>query len=108
MKNNICYSPESLLDLDEIWDYIMLQLCNPSAAATIINKIQRTIDKLSRFPGMGTFLSEIADTNSDYRFVPSGNYLIFYHTILSNIYIDRILYCKRDYLQILMDYSSEK
>lgn len=35
MKYKIKYSPEALKDLDEIWEYILLELANPDAAEDI-------------------------------------------------------------------------
>lgn len=32
MQSKIAYSPRALKDLDEIWDYIEVELCNLSAA----------------------------------------------------------------------------
>ena len=101
MKNNIKYSPESLNDLDEIWMYILVELCNPDAAMNVINKIMDKIDRLQDFAEIGAPLSSVADVESDYRFLISGNYMIFYRTSGNDIYIDRILYGKRDYLKIL-------
>lgn len=37
--NDICYSPEAENDLDEIWEYISSELCNPQAAAKTVNHI---------------------------------------------------------------------
>lgn len=40
---------------------------------------------------------------SDYRFLVSGNYLIFYRACGTEVYIDRVLYGRQDYLRILFD-----
>lgn len=101
MKNNIQYSPEALKDLDDIWDYIFSELCNPDAADHTINAILDTADQLETFSNIGTLLSAITEIESDYRFLVSGNYLIFYRSYSHEVYIDRILYSKRDYLRIL-------
>ena len=39
MKNSIHYSPEAQNDMDEIWEYIVFELCNPQAAENTVNKI---------------------------------------------------------------------
>ena len=46
MKNSIHYSPESQNDLDEIWEYISFELCNPQATENTVNKIMSTVDEL--------------------------------------------------------------
>ena len=95
------YSPLSILDLDQIGDYIEQELMSPIAALNTVTKIQDSIDKLSIFPLMGTSLSSIADVETDYRFLVCGNYLAFYHTDEEVVNIDRIMYGKRNYLAIL-------
>lgn len=101
MKNNIYYSPEAQNDLDEIWEYISVELCNPQAAENTISKIMDTVDGLKDFSEIGALLSSITEVESDYRFLISGNYMIFYRVIEKDVYIDRVLYGRRDYLRIL-------
>ena len=59
------------------------------------------VDRLEAFPKMGTPLAADANADSDYRFLVSGNYLIFYRVCGNDVYADRILYGRRDYLRIL-------
>ena len=101
MKNKIHYSPESRRDLDDIWDYIVSELQNRSAAERVIDRIMDAVDPLKNFAEMGTPLSSIADIGTDYRFLVSGNYMVFYRVQGNDIYIDRVLYGRRDYLRIL-------
>ena len=101
MKNKIHYSPESRRDLDDIWDYIVSELQNSSAAERVINRIIDAVDPLKNFAEMGSPLSSIADVGTDYRFLVSGNYMVFYRVQGNDIYIDRVLYGRRDYLRIL-------
>ena len=101
MKNKIHYSPESRRDLDDIWDYIVSELQNRSAAERVINRIIDAVDPLKNFAEMGTPLSSIADVGTDYRFLVSGNYMVFYRVQDSNVYIDRILYGRSDYMSTL-------
>lgn len=102
MKNKIHYSKESRRDLDEIWDYIVSEIQNPSAAERIVDRIMDEVDQLGEFAEMGAPLSSIADTESDYRFLVIGNYLAFYRVYGSDVYVDRVLYGRRDYLRILL------
>lgn len=108
MKNSIYYSPEAMSDLDEIWEYIVSELCNPQAAENTVNHIVEAIDKLEDFPEIGTPLSAVSGVESDYRFLISGNYMAFYRVRDRNVYVDRVLYGRRDYLRILFpDLSQE-
>ena len=78
MKNKIHYSPESRRDLDDIWDYIVSELQNRSAAEHVVDRIMDAVDQLKNFAEMETLLSSIADVGTDYRFLVSGNYMVFY------------------------------
>lgn len=101
MKNKIHYSPESRRDLDGIWDYIVSDLQNRSAAERVIDHIMDAVDPLKNFAEMGTPLSSIADIGTDYRFLVSGNYMVFYRVQDNDVYIDRVLYGRSDYMSVL-------
>ena len=101
MKNKIHYSPESRRDLDDIWDYIVSELQNCSAAERVIDRIMDAVDQLKSFAKMGTLLSSIADVGTDYRFLVSGNYMVFYRVQGNDVYIDRVLYGRSDYMRVL-------
>ena len=101
MKNKIHYSVGARRDLDDIWDYIVTDLCNASAAERVVNDILDVVEQLENCSEMGALLTSIANVDSDYRFIVSGNYLIFYRVSGMDVYVDRILYGRRDYLRIL-------
>ena len=101
MKNKIHYSPESRRDLDDIWDYIVSELQTRSAAERVIDRIMDAVDPLKNFAEMGTLLSSIADVGTDYRFLVSGNYMVFYRVQGNDVYIDRVLYGRSDYMSVL-------
>ena len=87
--------------MDDIWDYIVSELQNCSAAERVINRIMDAVDPLKNFAEMGTPLSSIADVGTDYRFHVSGNYMVFYRVQGSDVYIDRVLYGRSDYMNVL-------
>lgn len=78
MKNNIRYSAESRRDLDDIWDYIVSELQNRVAAERVVDRILDAVERLKDFAEMGALLSSVADVGGDYRFLVSGNYMVFY------------------------------
>lgn len=88
-------------DLDEIWDYIANELMNSSAAQNTVNGIMDAIDSLSGFPNVGARLMFENGLDSGYRIIPYKNYIAFYHIQEDAIYIDRVIYGKRDYMKIL-------
>lgn len=99
--NNLHLSEEARNDLAEIKAYIEKELLNPSAALATVSKITKDLRILRTYAKAGALLSSIADVESDYRFLVSGNYLSFYRTCGSEVYVDRILYARRDYMRVL-------
>ena len=85
MKNRIHYSPGSCRDLDDILNYIVLELQNRSAAERVIDRIMDAVDQLKSFAELGTPLSSIVDVGTDYRFLVSGNYMVFYRVQDSDV-----------------------
>ena len=102
MKNKIHYSRKSRRDLDEIWDYIVSELQNISAAERAVNRIMDAVDQLEDFAEIGAPLSSVADVDSDYRFLVSGSYMVFYRAIGKDVFVDRVMYGRRNYLRILL------
>ena len=101
MSCDICISPEAGRDLEEILSYISGEIGNPQGALRIVEKILDDIEGLRAFPRMGTPLSSVAAVESEYRFLLSGQYMTFYRTAGETVFVDRILYGRRDYLRIL-------
>jgi plasmid stabilization system protein ParE len=98
---DLFYSPLARLDLDEIRDYISRNLCNPSAAAETVNAILDGAESLEDFPFVGTVVHGLPSIADEYRFLPVRNYLVFYRVTLEGVFVDRILYKRRDYLPLL-------
>ena len=102
MPNRILvYSPLSRRDLDEIFDYISRELENQVAAHETVNAILDGTESLEGFPFVGSLVEGIPFLNEEYRFLTVRNYLIFYRVTDTQIFVDRILYKKRDYGQLL-------
>jgi toxin ParE1/3/4 len=104
--NNIHLSAEAQNDLMEIRTYIEGELLNPSAALATVRRITKSLRVLQTYAQAGAPLSSVADINSDYRFIVSGNYMSFYRFSNQDIYVDRILYARCDYMRVLFGYVS--
>jgi addiction module RelE/StbE family toxin len=105
--NNLHLSPNAEKDLYEIKDHIEKILENPQAALSTVAKITKTIRRLREHALIGAPFSAIAKVNSEYRYLVSGNYLVFYRVVDKDVFIDRILYGRRDYLRILFTDASQ-
>ena len=105
----ISYSPEAKNDLLAIKAYIENELHNHAAARRVVTRITQKCRLLEKAPYIGTSLSSVINIDTDYRFLPAGNYLSIYRYMKQeNICnIIRVLYMRRDYLTILFGSSNE-
>lgn len=101
--NNLHLSCDAQKDLADIKNYIAEELENPQAAIATVSKITKSIRMLRNHALLGASLSSIANVDRDYRFLVSGSYMVFYRANGSDIYIDRALYGRRDYLRIMLE-----
>ena len=100
------YSAAALRDMEQIGDYIAGALKNPKAALNTVSRIQDAAGRLAGFPLIGSPLSVAVKIETDYRFLVCGNYHIFYRAQADIVYIDRVLYGRRDYMAILFGDAS--
>ncbi len=104
---NIVFSLESIKDLEEIKAYIAEELCNGQAATKTVSQILNNIRRLSEFPESGSLLSNIIGFDTRYRFLVCGNYVAFYRLDENEVRVVRILYGRRNFMQILLGESEE-
>lgn len=96
-------NPVTKKDLFEIKEYITKEFDNPNEAINVVSKIIEDYEKLKEYPYLGLKLSSKIDVETNYRYLISGNYLIFYKVDKEYVSIYRILYARRDYIKILFD-----
>lgn len=97
----IKFSPEAINDLQQTKAYIAEELCNEQAAVNTVAKIIKQIRMLADFPDSGAPLSSVIDMDTDYRFLVCGNYTVFYRVENGAVFVVRILYGRRNFVQIL-------
>ena len=83
-------------DLDSVLLYIMGTLKNRSVAGSLLKKVRDNIAMLDSSPLAFPVYPHIS--KKSYRFIPVGNYLVFYHVDEEKgiVYIDRFLYSSRN------------
>jgi toxin ParE1/3/4 len=74
-------------DLDEIIDYIAKQ--SIQNAITVSQRLQKTFNQLSEFPGIGHRRDELNDDNA--RVVAVSGYLVIYDPTLKPLHILRVV-----------------
>ncbi|MBO6182800.1 MAG: type II toxin-antitoxin system RelE/ParE family toxin [Acidaminococcaceae bacterium] len=93
------YSPEALSDLAAIKKYIEEDLGSPIAAENIVTNITASCSLLKEQPRLGMELSKLIGRETDYRYLISRKYVIFYRIEGSSISIYRIIDARTDYIR---------
>ena len=99
--NKVHISFDAKMDIAEIKDYISTELLNPQAADNTVKRIMHEIRILQNYAFTGTSLSAIVDVESNYRYLVAGNYMIFYRVADKDVFVDRVLYGRSNYLYTL-------
>ena len=94
-------SAEARRDLKEIQNYLADCKESPQTALGVIEKILGRIEDLLTYPDTGTLLSSKVNFQTNYRYARAAGYLIFYRHENNQIFVDRIIHGKRDYITIL-------
>ena len=100
-ERTLLYSPMAQQELDGIFDYVSRSLHNPEAARKIISDILDGVEKLETFPFFGSVVEGMSEHIGEYRVAGIRNYLVFYRVSDTSIFVDRVLYKRRDYLPLL-------
>ena len=97
---SINYSNLYMDDFAEALIYIKDILKNEDDSNNLKNKTNEEIQKLKSFPHTGTILYK-DNIETKYRYIRVDNYYIFYYINDNNVYVDRFIYAKRDFMKLL-------
>jgi toxin ParE1/3/4 len=86
----ITFSPRSVLDLEEIGDYIARD--NPQRAVTFLGELEEHCHRIRLSPLAFPLREDLAPT---LRMAPHGNYVIFFDVQKDTVRIERILHGAR-------------
>lgn len=100
-KYNIEYSKESKQDLIEIKRYIKYNLQEPEIAQNLISKIRKEINNLKNNPNIYTIIDDDIISKLEIRKLIVDNYIVFYRVKSFNIQIVRIMYGRRNWINLL-------
>lgn len=91
-------------DLDDIFTYINEKFLAPQAASNTLNNIKLTILKVAEVPEIGIDVSKRLNhqfqESETLRMIPAGNYLVFYIISDQEVVVLRVLYQRRNWLEI--------
>lgn len=100
-KYAIEYSKESKQDLIEIKRYIKYNLQESEIAQNLISKIRKEINKLINNPKIYSIIDDDIIKKLEIRKLIVDNYIVFYRVKSFDIQIVRILYGRRNWINLL-------
>ena len=101
--NRMRYTHQARNDIDEIFDYIAHHFLSKEAAKNTVQNIKLSIKKLEDFPDIGINVSHRLKKlyrNKTLKMLIAGNYLVFYIVENGEVIILRVLYQKRNWIEI--------
>lgn len=97
----IQFSAEAKKDLTNIFNYIFYSLNEPNIAKKKIEKIKLAIYNLKTNPEIYPIIQEDILSKYDLRKIVIDNHIIFYTVLNNTICIVRILYARRNWINLL-------
>lgn len=103
MAYKIEIAPLANKDLEEILDYILRELSNPSAVADLLAEIESCYSNLEKMPEMYERCRDTRLKAMGYRRITVKNYVIIYKVMesIKTVYIMRCFYGGRDYEKLI-------
>lgn len=100
-KYNIEYSKESKQDLIGIKQYIKYNLQEPETAQKLISNIRKEINNLKNNPEIHAVIDDDILKKLEIRKLIVDNYIVFYRILANNIQIVRVMYGRRNWINLL-------
>ncbi len=100
-KYNIEYSKESKQDLIGIKQYIKYNLQEPETANKLISKIRKEINALKDNSEIYAIIDDDIIKKLEIRKLIVDNYIVFYRIKDNNIQIVRVMYGRRNWINLL-------
>ena len=93
--------PMAQLDMEQIFDYIAVELCNPTAAMEQINDFEKAFENVRAFPKSCPYINNEYVKDKSLRKLIVNNYIAFYRVRDNEIQVIRVLYGMRNYEALL-------
>lgn len=83
--------------MEQIFDYIAVELCNPTAAIGQINDFEKAFENVCTFPESCPYINNEYVKDKSLRKLIVNNYIAFYRIKDNEIQVVRVLYGMRNY-----------
>ena len=89
--------PLARLDMEQIFEYIAGELCNPTAAIGQINDFEKAFENVCSFPESQPLINNEYVKDKSLRKMVVNNYIAFYCVKDNEIQVVRVLYGMSNY-----------
>lgn len=93
--------PTAKADMEQIFQYISVELCNPTAALGQINDFAKAFDNVCAFPESCSRINNEYVKDKSLRKLVVNNYIAFYRVNNREVQVVRVLYGMRNYEKLL-------
>lgn len=93
--------PMAQADMEQIFEYIAVELCNPTAAIGQINDFEKAFENVCAFPESCPYIRNEYVRDKTLRKLVVNNYIAFYRVKDEEIQVVRVLYGMRNYEDFL-------
>ena len=93
--------PSAQADMEQIFEYIAVNLCNPSAALDQINDFEKAFDNVCAFPESCPNINNEYVKDKSLRKLIVNNYIAFYRIKNDEVQVVRVIYGMRNYEKFL-------
>lgn len=100
-KCNLKIFPAAQSDMEQIFDYIAMELCSPSAAIGQIDDFEKAFEYICAFPESCPFVNNEYVKDKTLRKLIVNNYIAFYRIYNNEIQVIRVLYGMRNFENLL-------
>ena len=97
----LVWSPAAVDDLNAAADYIESELASPMAARRLVDSVIEKAQLFTDVPGAGTVLRTLNGIDTGYRYMLSGNRMVFLECCNGRALVVRVLYAKSDHTRTL-------
>lgn len=93
--------PLARRDMEQIFDYIAVELCNPDAALGQIDDFEKAFENVCVFPESRSYVNNEYVKDKSLRKLVVNNYIAFYRVKENEVQIVRVLYGMCNYERLL-------
>lgn len=98
--HKIVYLPIAEDDILDAVEYIAYKLDNPSAAEALLDELDKTVERVARFPYSSELYRTDRPMRKEIRMVSVKNYVLYYAVTEETVEIQRLIHGRRDRTQL--------